>query len=316
MNLHNEHSSRHLRLRWHISANELQLKALKLAPPNSLRSGQYRQLEHERALLEAELRLQSEIDLLRKYDPDQPREPAGIPEGGQWISLGPSAVGLAAATAMGTRALVEHVLRKPDEPGSKPLKEGIEEFNRLSKQRDPTKTPIFLFRPKDWKPDNPAERTTTRPSAEVKLITKDQVKEDCPEHGTVQNLTNLAKNSAGKAYNYSSPVLWGTAVHSRMKELVDNNHSGQLIAERSFVKYNEDVMDDPIFYQRTPSYGEMGSIRIDVLGRVHDDVVCVYDIKTGRSGLSFPRVIEIGESVSRRYPTNPTIIVTEVRPDQ
>ena len=61
MNLQNEHSSRHLRLRWHLSANALQLKALKLAPPNSLRSDQYRQLDYQRALLEAELRLQEEI---------------------------------------------------------------------------------------------------------------------------------------------------------------------------------------------------------------------------------------------------------------
>ena len=316
MNLHNEHSSGHLRLRWHLSANALQLKALKLAPPNSCRRDQYRQLDYERALLEAELRLQEEIDLLRKYDPDQPREPAGTPEGGQWISVGGSAVGLAAATVMGARALVEHVLRKPDEPGSKPLKEGIDEFNRLLKQPDPTKTPIFLFRPKDWKPDNPGERTTTRPSAEVKLITKDQVKEDCPEYDTVQNLTNLAKNSAGKASSYSSPVLWGTAVHSRMKEMVDKNYSGQLFAERSYVKYNEDVMDDKSFYHQDPSYSKRGSIRIDVLGREHHQVVCVYDIKTGRSGLSIPRVIEIGESVSRRYRTNPKIIITEVRPDR
>lgn len=315
MTLHNEHSSRNLRLRWHISANELQLKALKLAPQSHLRLRQYHQLENERALLEAELRLQAEIDLWRKFDPDQPREPAGTNEGGRWVSLGPSAVELAAAAALGSRALIEHVLRKPDEPGSKPLKEGIDEFNRLLKQSDPTKTPIFLFRPKDWKPDNPAERTTTRQSVNVGLITKDRVKEDCPEYGTVQNLTNLAKAAAGRTSDYSSPLLWGTAVHSKMKDLVNQNYSGKLVAERSYVKYNEDVMDDNKFYRRNPSYSEKGSIRIDVLGRAHDDLVCVYDIKTGRSGLSFPRVIEIGESVSRHYPTNPKIIITEVRPN-
>jgi len=52
-----------------------------------------------------------------------------------------------------------------------------------------------------------------------------------------------------------------------------------------------------------------------VLENVADQgTVCVYDIKTGRRGLSCPRMDEIAFNVHRLYPGTQRIIVIEVRP--
>jgi hypothetical protein len=62
------------------------------------------------------------------------------------------------------------------------------------------------------------------------------------------------------------------------------------------------------------TYGAKDTIRVDVLERRDQATVCVYDIKTGRSGLSVPRMAEITTSVFKAYGPVLRIIVTEVRP--
>jgi len=74
-------------------------------------------------------------------------------------------------------------------------------------------------------------------------------------------------------------------------------------AEVSHVKGLEEAQD----------YGTKGSIRVDVLERRDRATVCVYDIKTGRSGLSIMRS-EIASTVFSAYGPVQRIIITEVRP--
>ena len=65
------------------------------------------------------------------------------------------------------------------------------------------------------------------------------------------------------------------------------------------------------------AYGQMDSIRIDVLENAGRGVVCVYDIKTGQSrhsGLTFNRMQEIAKNVLSAYPHVQRVIITEVRP--
>jgi hypothetical protein len=46
-------------------------------------------------------------------------------------------------------------------------------------------------------------------------------------------------------------------------------------------------------------------------------IVCVYDPKTGKRGLSFPRMTELAEAAHRLFENKPHhIIVIEVRPGQ
>jgi len=61
-------------------------------------------------------------------------------------------------------------------------------------------------------------------------------------------------------------------------------------------------------------YGRPNAIRVDVLERVDDRTVCVYDIKTGSRGLSIARMNEIASNVNVRYPGTHRIVVIETRP--
>jgi hypothetical protein len=61
--------------------------------------------------------------------------------------------------------------------------------------------------------------------------------------------------------------------------------------------------------------GAKDTVRLDVFNRVNDKTICIDDIKTGRSGLSYSRMRELAASVSRKNPNVERIIVTEVRPN-
>jgi hypothetical protein len=64
------------------------------------------------------------------------------------------------------------------------------------------------------------------------------------------------------------------------------------------------------------SYGKRGSVRIDVLENAGNGIVCVYDIKTGHSGLSGRRMAEIAKNAFKHFPNTRRIIVTEIRPNR
>ena len=52
----------------------------------------------------------------------------------------------------------------------------------------------------------------------------------------------------------------------------------------------------------------------DVLENVGNGTVCVYDIKTGKRGLSFARTVEIATKVHKSFSGVQRIIVIETRP--
>ncbi|EJN04086.1 hypothetical protein PMI41_01723 [Phyllobacterium sp. YR531] len=61
-------------------------------------------------------------------------------------------------------------------------------------------------------------------------------------------------------------------------------------------------------------YGLLGSLRLDVLEKVKDGVVCVYDLKTGKGGLTPARMLEIGQSVRKNFPNVYRIFVIPIQP--
>ena len=69
---------------------------------------------------------------------------------------------------------------------------------------------------------------------------------------------------------------------------------------------------------RGAKYGAKNSVRIDAYENHRENsTVCVYDPKTGRRGLSFPRMAELAEAARSLFHYNPQhIIVIEVRPGQ
>jgi hypothetical protein len=92
-------------------------------------------------------------------------------------------------------------------------------------------------------------------------------------------------------------------VHKMIEERIKDENDPNFRAEVSFIKSKEE------------SYGEPGTKRIDALEkRKRHPTVCVHDIKTGKSKLSLPRMLELATHVQHRYPGTQQIIVTQVSP--
>jgi hypothetical protein len=121
----------------------------------------------------------------------------------------------------------------------------------------------------------------------------------------VQRLTN----EAAIEVEMSDPGLpagpYGTAVHYCVKEKILKGGYKNLTPEASFFK----MLDEGV-------YGKKDSIRIDVYEPTKNRTVCIYDIKTGKRGLSSNRMSEMSARVVTKYPNTERIIVTEVRPQQ
>ena len=126
-----------------------------------------------------------------------------------------------------------------------------------------------------------------------KYLTEKQVENECRKLEKVQEKTDKAVDNINDQIRrtgmYMSPSQFGTAVNKNLKDQIVDLRNPNLRAEISYWKMKEDNV-----------YGRPGSIRVDVLERADENVVCVYDIKTGqsrRSGLTPARMLEIGKNV-------------------
>jgi hypothetical protein len=142
----------------------------------------------------------------------------------------------------------------------------------------------------------------------VGQLREDEVDRACPRFPEVRARTDVVVDAAGPRSKYRSPAEFGTAVHTNLKWQVENLGDPNFRAERSFLKSQYEGEPDQI------AYGSPNSLRIDVYEKRHNGIVCVYDIKTGRTGLSAERAAEIARTVYKRFSGVRRIIVTEVRP--
>lgn len=99
-----------------------------------------------------------------------------------------------------------------------------------------------------------------------------------------------------------SPQAFGTAVHMNLKEQVGSLRDPNFRAEVSVLKSLDET------------YGTKNSARIDVFENVRNGTVCVYDIKTGKAGLSPKRILEISTKVYESFNSAQRIVVIEIRP--
>jgi hypothetical protein len=85
-----------------------------------------------------------------------------------------------------------------------------------------------------------------------------------------------------------------------------------IIKRRAKETVRPDVLEFPVGGGKNGN--EPPDRRIDALVRANENTVCVYDIKTGRSGLSHARILELLVNVAGAFPDATRIIITEVRP--
>jgi hypothetical protein len=135
----------------------------------------------------------------------------------------------------------------------------------------------------------------------VGRLTQKELDDLCERRGDVQAMTNEAAKYFRREHPGMSPQNFGTAVHAEVARQVGKSDP-DFRAEFSLIK------------SQAAGYGQLGSIRIDVFERTKNDIVCVYDIKTGESGLTSARVAEIAGNVASIYGTK-RFTITEIRPE-
>jgi hypothetical protein len=178
-------------------------------------------------------------------------------------------------------------------------------YNFMSAMNSPNSRAVFSFNARAFDPSGKPERAN--PNAG--LLTRDEVGEVCPRYWEVQSITNQAAASISRGA-YDSDAAYGTAVHKLIKDEINGTETTpptrpidpDFRAEVSATKSGE------------VRYGTKGSIRVDVFENPKTGIVCIYDIKTGESGLSFARMRELATKASTLYPGTQRIIVSEVRP--
>ena len=136
-------------------------------------------------------------------------------------------------------------------------------------------------------------------------VSEDETRRACPKYDIAQKITDEAAGSFNPK-DFKRPSEYGTAVHSAARDKIRKFNDPNLVAEKSILKSS--AVDT--------EYGTKGSIRIDILEDAGYNIICVYDIKTGKSGLTSARIKEIGQTVYRRFGTGHVIIIIEMRPSR
>ncbi len=236
------------------------------------------------------------------FDPNQPRAPAGSSGGGQWVSGGgnllhdaqyapaiprlPGGVGAAAAGVAGAIQLYNYLTSR----------QAIGTYNDNER-------PIIEFHSRQYSPVF-GERAFDL--AYTNTLTKEETQQFCPRLGEVQTRLDRIDADVKNANPYLSAQQHGTEVHVRLANEIKAQKNPRFLPEVSILKGIFDT-----------TYGSRGSIRIDVLEDVDSQTVCVYDIKTGKAGLSVTRSTEIAAEVYSAFKkVHQRVIVTEVRPNR
>jgi hypothetical protein len=290
---------------------------------------------------------EGKVELTQHYDPNQPRVPAGHHDGGQWTGggsglldailgprsgdgrtgiaqLGPSlAPGGLAATNRLEQLIAGADTHQAFAPGfadprrwviQKALEAGLALFTWLSARNSRQRHAIIEFKAHDYeyaRDDAPGSQFELRA---VRLLAKEEVKKVCKKLDEVQELTDEAVLNTIGERSEMSPTQYGTAIHKYVSDVIGDKDPN-FKAEESFLKLQEEMKQNGEVYSAKPTkYGKKNSIRIDVFERRDQQTVCVYDLKTGLSGLSTARRTAILTYVHGTYPGATHIVIAEVRP--
>ena len=142
-------------------------------------------------------------------------------------------------------------------------------------------------------------------------ITEEQAELACQRLPDVRNLADRAANATGSPDLYPSRTVYGTDVHTRFAQYVNDLNDFRFRAERSFLKEQIEGVDS----QKVP-YGYPRSIRVDAYEYRDDGTLCVYDLKTGKAGLADRRADILANAIKLGFNSVRRVIVMEVRPRQ
>ncbi|MCV9936208.1 hypothetical protein OIU35_07515 [Boseaceae bacterium BT-24-1] len=165
---------------------------------------------------------------------------------------------------------------------------------------------VMGFVPRDYQPGKPGQMDL----AFVGNLTAEEAKNACHMLGKVQKLTDDAAEAAGGPRLFSSMATYGTNVHVRFKNFVNDFHNENFRAERSFLKEAAEPTS-----KEELDIGYPRSVRVDAFEyRPEDRTLCVYDLKTGRRGLSVRRSDILATAAYLGMSKVDRVIMLEIRP--
>jgi hypothetical protein len=222
------------------------------------------------------------------YDPNQPRVPRGHSDG-QWTDgngggpIKPAFAGVVARYAVG-----------------KTIEAALALYTWLSLRNSYDRQAIIAIRAREYR------RSKSDPLKVefVGYLNRDEVDKLCKRFEKTQGLTDAVAAKVKAEEPNLPPAVYGSRVHAALDHEIKAIGNEDFKSEVSILKGKDEGVDR-----------KKGSIRIDVFDRTDNGkLVCVYDIKTGRRGLSEARIEEIKGKVVEAYGEATHFIITEMRP--
>lgn len=190
-------------------------------------------------------------------------------------------------------------------PAAKAVSAALALYTWMSSRNTVESTAVFGFRADAYAPGASADDAAIWAGR----LTRDEVDEACPRHAEVQSITNRAAELIDQGA-YETPQRYGTAVHMRIRDEINGPQTYPASMPRD-ANFRAEVS---LLKSADERYGRENSVRIDVYENPGTGTVCIYDVKTGRSGLKPARMLELASAVQYYYPGTQRIIVIEMRP--
>ena len=184
---------------------------------------------------------------------------------------------------------------------------GLAFFAWLNSRKDRDGTAVFAFKAAKYEKQ-------TGPKGQHELswvgyVKRDELEGVCERLENVQKFTDEAVKEVreNKDYNYKGLASFGSRVHKVIADKVRNEKDENFQPEKSAIKSKSEA-----------DYGDKDSVRMDAYENHYEkSTVCVYDPKTGKRGLSRPRIDELAEAALGLFKYEAQhFIVIEVRPGQ
>jgi hypothetical protein len=182
---------------------------------------------------------------------------------------------------------------------------GLVLFAWLSSRKDRDGTAVFAFKATKYE-----KKTGPKGQAElswVGYVKREELRDVCDKLEDVQGFTDEAVKKVRENEEYKGPASFGSRVHKVIADMVRAKNNPDFQPEVSVIK---SILE--------AEYGEKDSVRMDAYENHRKiSTVCVYDPKTGKRGLSFPRMTELAGAALRLFKYEAQhFIVIEVRPGQ
>jgi hypothetical protein len=178
-------------------------------------------------------------------------------------------------------------------------------YTWMSSQNTADEKAVFAFNASAFVPG----ANSSAPAVWVGKLSREEVDAACLRHYEVQSIADQSAAMIDPE-RYESAANYGTAVHTLIRDEINGPPTTPASPPRD-PNFRAEVS---VFKSGPVRYGKLGSIRVDVFENPGTGTVCVYDIKTGKEGLSPLRALEIASNVHSFYPGTQKIIVTETRP--